>query len=78
MTAKQMDEAKTIFRCLITQTNDNGTIKEVNGVKQIGGVVLDKIGEGLGYVFDESKYDKDMNRKKEHYVHNWYTGEPNE
>lgn len=70
MALQQQD--KTMIRVLITQKNENGTIKEVNGVKQIGGVVEDNIGEVLGYVFDDSKYDKEMNRKPEHYVYNWY------
>lgn len=78
MSAKQLDESRTIFRALITQINPDGSIKEVNGVEQIGGVVLDKLGEGLGYVFDESKYNNNMIRKPEHFVHNWYSEEEHE
>jgi hypothetical protein len=66
---------KTMFRVLITQFNPDGSIKEVNGVKQIGGVVFDRIGEALGHVYDESKYDASYNRKKENYVEDWYRSE---
>jgi hypothetical protein len=64
---------KVMFRALITQKNPDGSIKEVNGVKQVGGVIEDRLGEALGYVFDESKYDRDYKRKPEHFVHNWYS-----
>jgi hypothetical protein len=63
---------RTIFRVLITQKNEDGSIKKANGIPFIGGVVKDELGKHLGYVFDESKYDVNMNRKPEHFVHNWY------
>lgn len=66
-------EEKVMFRVLITQNNPDGSIKEINGIKQIGGVVEDRLGEALGYVFDESKYDNRYERKPEHYVYNWYS-----
>lgn len=79
---------KVIFRALITQTNPNGSIKTKNikneegeivreNVPMIGGVVQDNLGEALGYVFDESKYDNNYVRKPETMVYNWYTKEEN-
>ena len=70
--SQQDAKVKTIFRALITQNNPDGSIKEINGIKQIGGVVEDKLGEVLGYVYDESKYNKTMERKPENFVYNWY------
>lgn len=65
--------SKTILRVLITQKNPDGSVKTVNGVKQEGGVILDRLGESLGYVYDESKYEyATMERKPEHYGKNWY------
>lgn len=66
-------EEKTMFRVLITQTNADGSLKGINGVEHVGGVIYDRLGESLGYIYDESKYDKSYKRKKEYYVYNWYT-----
>jgi hypothetical protein len=78
MSAKDVDNSKTMFRALITQTNEDGSVKEINGIKLIGGVVQDRLGEVLGHVFDESKYDENMERKPENFVYNWYTNPEDE
>jgi hypothetical protein len=71
MTVQQQEKA--MLRVLITQKNEDGSVKVVNGVEQHGGVVYDRLGEALGYVYDESKYDRGYKRKKEHYVKDWYS-----
>lgn len=78
MSAAKMDESKTMIRVLITQTNDDGSVKvlkdkEGNLIPLVGGVIFDRLGEALGHVYQEDKYDKNLNRKPEHYVHNWYS-----
>lgn len=72
MAHKQQEFGRTMFRALITQTNTDGSVKEINGVKLEGGVVIDNIGEILGYVYQDEKYDKEYNRKPETMVQNWY------
>jgi hypothetical protein len=67
-----MATENVMFRALITQKNTDGSIRTVNGVPQIGGVVEDRLGEKLGYIYEDSKYDKNMNRKPEYFVYNWY------
>jgi hypothetical protein len=67
-------EEKTMLRVLITQIDPTtGKVKEINGVKQEGGVIYDRLGEALGHVYEQSKYDSNYNRKPEHYVNNWYS-----
>jgi hypothetical protein len=77
MSARDVDNAKTMFRALITQTNEDGSIKEINGIKLIGGVIQDRIGKALGYVYQEDKYNDNMERKPENFVYNWYVNEEN-
>lgn len=73
----------SMFRVLITQykrdekgntTNEIASRKFADGVERelIGGVVQDDMGERMGYVYDQSKYDKDFKRKPETMVYNWY------
>lgn len=80
-----MAENKVMLRVLIDQNeydrdgNKTGRIRRYkkNGVEyeMKGGVVEDRLGERLGYVFDQSKYNNEMERKPEHYVeHNWEIG----
>jgi hypothetical protein len=71
MTVQQQEKA--MLRVLITQKNEDGSVKVVNGVEQHGGVVYDRLGEALGYVYDESKYDRNYKRKPEHFVKDWYS-----
>lgn len=79
---------KTIFRVLITQINPDGSIKTKNikneegeiireNVPMIGGVVKDNLGKALGYVFDQSRYDNDLNRNPKDLVYDWYRKEEN-
>jgi hypothetical protein len=73
-------EKKVMFRVLIDQNeydrdgNKTGRIRRYkkNGVEleMKGGVVEDKLGETLGYIFDQSKYHDNMERKQEHYIEN--------
>jgi hypothetical protein len=77
-----MAETNTMFRVLITQykRDDKGDVtteiasRKFNGVERqlVGGVVQDDLGEKMGYVYDQSKYDKDFKRKPEHLAFNWY------
>lgn len=68
----------TMLRVLITQKNEDGSIKTKNGKQQLGGVIYDRMGDALGYVFEERKYDyKTMERKPEFFVENWYNGDGN-
>ena len=46
----------TMLRVLITQKNEDGSIKTKNGKQQLGGVIYDRMGDALGYVFEERKY----------------------
>jgi len=60
------DEHGNIRKMKITE---NGKQKEI---EMVGGVVEDNIGEILGYVYNEDLYDRNMKRKKEHYIpYNW-------
>lgn len=77
-----MTKDNAIFRVLIDQykKDENGirieeiATKKFNGVERElrGGVILDKLGEKLGYIYNHDKYDADYNRKPENYVFDWY------
>lgn len=74
MTKLNDNNFKPIITVLIDQRNEDGSIKtakylDKNGKEQVreyrGGVVFDRINEGLGYVYNSSKYDEYGNRKLE-------------
>jgi hypothetical protein len=71
-------EDKTILRVLVDQNeydrdgNKTGRLRriKVDGkeIPMKGGVIKDRVGEALGYVFHNEKYDENMERKPEHYI----------